>query len=53
MSEIFDLHGLFDRYWSSDDLQFTVLGQSLSPVTPPISDREAQRLLSLESTVAI
>ena len=33
-SDIFDLHGLFSDYWSSDDHQFTVLGQSSSPMTP-------------------
>ena len=52
-SDTFDLHGLFDDYWSSDDHQFTVLGQSLSPMSLRMSDREAQTLLSLESIVAL
>ena len=48
-----DLHGLFNDYWSSEDHQFTVLGQSLSPMSPCMSDREAQTLLLLESIVAL
>ncbi len=27
-SEIIELHGLFNDYWSSDDHEFTVLSQS-------------------------
>ena len=30
-SEVIDLHGLFNEYWSSNDHEFTVLSQSLSP----------------------
>ena len=52
-SDIFDLHGLFDDYWSSDEHQFTLLGQSLSSMSPCISDTEAQTLLSLEGIVAL
>ena len=53
MSAIIDLHGLFDDYWSSDDRRFTVSGQSLSPMSRRISDREAQTLSSLASIVAL
>jgi len=35
-SEIIDLHGLFDNYWTSDGHEFTVLSQSLSPISPRI-----------------
>ena len=52
-SEVVDLDGLFNDYWSSDNHEFTVLSQSLSPTSPRISDREFQRLLSLESIVAL
>jgi hypothetical protein len=50
-SEVIDLHGLFNDYWSSNNHEFTVLGQSLSPMCLSISDREGQGLLSLESIV--
>jgi len=52
-SEVVDLDGLFNDYWSSNNHEFTVLSQSLSPTSPRISDREFQRLLSLESIVAL
>ena len=52
-SGAFDLSGLFNDYWSSGDHQFTVLGQSLSPMSPRKSDREAQTLLPLENIVAL
>jgi len=50
--EVVDLHGLFNEYWSSDHRKFTVLSQS-SQTSPYISDREGQRLFSLESTVVL
>jgi len=52
-SEVVDLDRLFNDYWSSNNHEFTVLSQSLSPTSPRISDRESQRLLSLESIVAL
>ena len=51
-SEVIGLQELFSDYWGSNNHEFTVLSQSLSPTNPRISDREAQRLLSLESIVA-
>ena len=50
-SEAIDLHGLFNDYWSSNDHEFTVLGQSLLPIGPHRSDGEEQRPLPLEITV--
>jgi len=35
-----DLQGLFNDYWSSNNHEFTILSQSLSPTSPRISDRE-------------
>ena len=53
-NEVIDLDGIFTDYWSSNNREFTVLSQSLSPTSPRISsDREGQRLLSLESIVDI
>ena len=37
-SEIIDLQGLFNDYWSSNDHEFTVLSQSLSFTSPRLSD---------------
>ena len=37
-SEVIDLHGLFNDYWSSVDHEFTVPSQSLSPTSLHISD---------------
>jgi hypothetical protein len=48
-SEVIYLQGLFDDYWGSNSHEFTVLSQSLSPTRSQISDREGQKLLSLES----
>ena len=49
-SEFIGLQELFNDYWSSNNRDFTILGQSLPPTSPRISsDRERQRLLSLES----
>ena len=51
--EVIDLDGLFSDYWSSNNHEFTVLSQSLLPISSRISsDREGQRTLSLESIVA-
>jgi len=52
-SDIINLQALFDDYWSSTNHEFTVLSQSLLPTSSRISDREGQRLLSLESIVAL
>jgi hypothetical protein len=52
-SEVIDLDGLFNDYWSSNNHEFTVLSQSLSPMSLRESDREGQGLLSLESIVDI
>jgi len=52
-SEVVDLDGIFNDYWISNNHEFIVLSQSLSPTSPRISDRESQRLLSLESIVAL
>ena len=51
-SDAVGLDGLFNDYWSSNNHEFTVLSQSLSPTSPRISDRESQGLFSLESIVA-
>ena len=52
--EVIDLQGLFHDYWSSNNYEFTVLGQSLSPTSPCFSaDTEGQRLLSSESILSL
>ena len=51
--EVIGLDGLFSDYWSSNNREFTVLSQSLSPPSPHRSNREGQRQLSLESIVAL
>ena len=51
-SEVIDLHELFSDYWSSDKHEFTVQSQSLSPSCTHRSDREGQRVLSLENIVS-
>ena len=33
-SDVVDLDGLFNDYWSSNNHEFTVLSQSLSPTQP-------------------
>ena len=35
---IIDLDGIFSDYWRSDDHEFTVLSQSLSPTGPHRTD---------------
>ena len=52
-SEVIDLDGLFNDYWSSHEHEFTVLSQSLSPISAHRSDEEGQRLFPLESIVDI
>jgi len=52
-SEVIDLQALFDKYWSSNDREFTVLSQSLAPTSPRRSDRKGQMLLSLENIVVL
>jgi len=37
-SEVIDLDGLLSDYWSSNNHEFTVLSQSLSPTSPHRSD---------------
>ena len=49
--EVIDLDGLFSDYWSSNNREFTVLSQSVSPTSPHRSDGEGQGLLSLENIV--
>ena len=36
--EAIDLDGLFSDYWSSNEREFTVRSQSLSPINPHRSD---------------
>lgn len=48
-----DLETLFNTYWTSKARELTVPGQSSSPTSPIISDREMQRLLSLGSIVSL
>ena len=50
-SEIIDLQGLFNDYWGSNEHEFTVLSQSLSPTSPRTSDQKGQGLFSSESIV--
>jgi len=52
-SDVIDLQALFNDYWNSSNHEFTVQSQPLSPASPGLSDREEQRLLSLESIVAL
>ena len=52
-SEVMDLHGLFNDYWSTKNYEFTVLSQSITPTSPHRVDREGQRLLSLENIAGI
>ena len=52
-SEVIELHGLFKNYWSSNDHEFTVLSQSLSPIGSRRSDCDTQRPLSLENIVGL
>ena len=52
--EVISLQKLFNNYWSSNNHEFTVLGQSLSPISPRISsNEEGQSLLTLESIVSL
>ena len=36
-NEVIDLHGLFNDYWGSNNHEFSVLGQSISPTSLLIS----------------
>ena len=47
-----DIKKPFNEYWTSNAQELTVPGRSSSPIRPLISDREAQRRLSLESIIA-
>ena len=51
--KVINLHKLFSDYWTSKEHELRVLGQSPSPTSSLIPDREAQRLLSSESTLAL
>ena len=51
--EVIELDGLFSDYWSSDNHEFIVLSQSLSPTSLHRPDTEGQRPFSLESIMAI
>ena len=52
--EVIGLQELFNDYWSSNGHDFNVLSQSCSPISPHISsEKEGQRLLSLESIVSL
>ena len=48
-----DLETLFNTYWTSKARELTVPGQSSSPTSPIIADREMQGLLSLGSIVSL
>ena len=48
-----DIKKPVNEYWTSEEHELTVPGRSSSLPSPLISDREAQRLLSLESIVAL
>ena len=41
--EVINIDGLFSDYWSSNNREFTVLSQSLSPISPRISLIEKDR----------
>ena len=45
-SEEIDLQELFDEYWTSKAHELPVRGQSESPISSLIVDRDAQRALS-------
>jgi hypothetical protein len=48
-----DIKKPVNEYWTSEEHELTVPGRSSSPTSPFMSDREAQRRLSLESIVAL
>ena len=48
-----DLKALFDEYWSAKAHEFPVRGQSESPMSSLIADREAQTTLSLGNLVSL
>ena len=52
-SKVIDLQNLFDEYWTSRADELTLLGQSWSPISSILSDRETQMSLSLESIVVL
>ena len=54
VDEVIGLQELFNKYWSSNNHDFNVLSQSLSPTSPRISsDKEGQSLLSLGNIVSL
>ena len=48
-----DVKKTVNEYWTSEEHELTVPGRSSSPISPLMSDREAQRRLSSESIVAL
>ena len=49
-----DIRKHFDEYWTSKEHELTIPGRSSSPTSIPLmSDRKAQRSLSLESSAAL
>ena len=52
-SDVVDIQGLLQEYWDSTEHEITVPSQSQPPKCAPVSDREAQRPLRLESTMGI
>jgi hypothetical protein len=42
-NEVIELGGLFSDYWSSNNREFTILSQSISPTSPRISLIEKDR----------
>src|SRR5258706_5703698 len=52
-SKEMDLQDLFDEYWTSKAHELPVRGQSESPISSFIADREAQRTLSLGIIVSL
>ena len=46
-----NIQGLLKQYWDSTEHEFTIPSQSHPLTSQPISDKEAQRPLSLESTM--
>ena len=52
-SDLIDTQALLKLYWDSTEQEFTVTGQPRPPMSPPISDTEAQSPFPLESTMGI
>ena len=52
-SDVIDIQALINQYWDSTEHEFTVPSKSRPPISPPVSDNDAQRPLQLESTMGI